>query len=106
MLMKRNQAVLDAPTAGRGSLIPGLNTDSSCGSDERHTANAGLSKLHAWWHRYAVAAEESPAEIASGGRAGGGSLEHGRARSTDGPRLTISQELGYERGIDHRVYCG
>jgi FKBP-type peptidyl-prolyl cis-trans isomerase 2 len=95
--------------AGRGSLIP---PDKSYRQQlriyERHTANAGLSKLHGLRHAYAQSRYEeltgwkSPA-------AGGPKVDalgpDKRALDRQA-RLTISQELGHERAQIVATYCG
>ena len=105
------RAVLDRAhrLAGRGSLIPGhRNYRQQLRIYERHTANAGLSKLHGLRHRYAQQRYEeltgwkSPA---AGGPAAG-SLSTGAREIDRWARLTISQELGHERESITRVYCG
>lgn len=95
--------------AGRGSLIP---PDKSYRQQlriyERHTANAGLSRLHGLRHAYAQSRYEeltgwkSPA-------AGGPKVD---ALSPDQraldrqARVTISQELGHERAQIVTIYIG
>ena len=95
--------------AGRGSLIPAeRNYRQQLRIYERHTANAGLSKLHGLRHAYAQSRYEeltgwkSPA-------AGGpttGALSHEQRRLDHQARLTISQELGHEREPITAVYLG
>jgi len=95
--------------AGRGSLIPAeRNYRQQLRIYERHTANAGLSKLHGLRHAYAQSRYEeltgwkSPA-------AGGpttGALSPDQRRLDHQARLTISQELGHEREPITAVYLG
>ncbi|MCB1753867.1 MAG: integrase, partial [Gammaproteobacteria bacterium] len=95
--------------AGRGSLIPAeRNYRQQLRIYERHTANAGLSKLHGLRHAYAQSRYEeltgwkSPA-------AGGpstGALSRDQRRLDHHARLTISQELGHEREPITAVYLG
>jgi len=95
--------------AGRGSLIP---PDKSYRQQlrvyERHTANAGLSRLHGLRHAYAQRRYEeltgwkSPA--AGGPKVDALSPEQ-RALDRQA-RLTISQELGHERAQIVAIYCG
>lgn len=95
--------------AGRGSLIPDRrNYREQLRVYERHTADAGLSRLHGLRHRYAqVRYEEltgwkAPAD--GGPTARVLSLEH---RELDrNVCLTISLELGHEREVITAVYLG
>ena len=94
---------------GRGSLIPSeRNYRQQLRVYERHTANAGLSKLHGLRHAYAQGRYEeltgwkSPA-------AGGPSTDvlSPQQRALDHQvRLTISQELGHVREQVVSVYLG
>jgi site-specific recombinase XerD len=95
--------------ARNGSLIP---ADRSYRQQlrlyERHTANAGMSKLHGLRHAYA---QRRYAEItgrvapAAGGPAA--SVLTPKQRSQDrAARLMISQELGHEREQVTAVYLG
>jgi len=93
--------------AGRGSLIPAeRNYRQQLRVYERHTANAGLSKLHGLRHAYAQAryAEltgwQSPA---AGGPATKALSADERARDHEA-RLIISHELGHEREQITAVY--
>ncbi|MGE3601339.1 MAG: integrase, partial [Dehalococcoidia bacterium] len=95
--------------AGRGSLIPGeRNYRQQLRVYERHTANAGLSKLHGLRHAYAQARYEeltgwkSPA---AGGRSSK-SLSGGERVVDREARLAISRELGHEREQITAVYLG
>ena len=95
--------------AGHGSLIPrDRNYRQQLRVYERHTANAGLSKLHGLRHAYAqhryeeLTGWKSPA-------AGGPSIDalNSAQRVLDQQaRLTISQELGHERAQIVAVYVG
>jgi len=105
------RAVLDRAhrLAGRGSLIPGeRNYRQQLRVYERHTANAGLSKLHGLRHAYAQARFEeltgwkSPA---AGGRSSKSLSTAERALDREA-RLTISRELGHEREQITTVYLG
>jgi len=95
--------------AGLGSLIPGeRNYRQQLRVYERHTANAGLSKLHGLRHAYA----HSRYEELTGWRppvAGGPSSKNlsKDERTVDrAARLTISRELGHEREAITTVYLG
>jgi len=95
--------------AKSGSLIPGERTyRQQMRIYERHTANAGLSKLHGLRHAYA---QRRYVEItglvapAAGGPAA--SMLNPQQRVLDrAARLTISQELGHEREQITSVYLG
>lgn len=95
--------------AGRGSLIPGeRNYRQQLRVYERHTANAGLSKLHGLRHAYAQARYEELAgwkSPAAGGRSSK-SLSGGERAVDREARLTISRELGHEREQITAVYLG
>ena len=95
--------------AGRGSLIPSeRNYRQQLRVYERHTANAGLSKLHGLRHAYA---QSRYAEL-TGWKppaTGGPSSKHlsTSERAHDrAARLTISRELGHEREQITTVYLG
>ena len=95
--------------AGKGSLIPrDRNYREQLRVYERHTANAGLSKLHGLRHAYAqdryeeLTGWKSPA---AGGRAAA-SLSPDERRLDKAARLTISLELGHERLAVVKVYLG
>ena len=95
--------------AGGGSLIPSdRNYRQQLRVYERHTANAGLSKLHGLRHQYAQDRYEDltgwQAPAAGGPPARALGVEQ-RALDRQA-RLTISQELGHERAQIVRVYCG
>jgi FKBP-type peptidyl-prolyl cis-trans isomerase 2 len=95
--------------AGGGSLIPGeRDYRRQLRVYERHTANAGLSKLHGLRHQYA----QNRYEELTGWKApaAGGPLARtlsAAQRALDREaRLTISQELGHEREQITTVYIG
>ena len=95
--------------AGGGSLIPSArNYRQQLRVYERHTANAGLSKLHGLRHQYAQDRYEGltgwKAPAAGGPPARALGVEQ-RALDRQA-RRTISQELGHERAEIVRVYCG
>ena len=95
--------------AGCGSLIPGhRNYRQQLRIYERHTANAGLSKLHGLRHAYAQQRYEELTGWKS--PAGGGPSAKALSaaeRSLDRQaRLTVSQELGHERLAIVGVYLG
>ena len=105
------RAVLDRAhrLAGGGSLIPSdRNYRQQLRVYERHTANAGLSKLHGLRHQYA----QDRYEELTGWKApaAGGPLAttlDAVQRALDRQaRLTISQELGHEQTRILVVYCG
>jgi hypothetical protein len=95
--------------AGRGSLIPSERSyRQQLRIYERHTANAGLSKLHGLRHDYAQARYESLTgwkAPAAGGPAAKSLTEAERAIDR-AARLTISRELGHEREQITSVYLG
>jgi len=94
--------------AGKGSLIPSSrNYKQQLRIYERHTANAGLSKMHGLRHAYAQQRYEeltgwkSPA-------AGGPTakmLTPEQKAIDQQARLTISRELGHERIQIVSIYC-
>ena len=95
--------------AGGGSLIPShRNYRQQLRVYERHTANAGLSRLHGLRHQYA---QDRYAELtgwkapASGGPPARGLSAEQRALDRQA-RLTISRELGHPRTQIVAVYCG
>jgi hypothetical protein len=95
--------------AGNGSLIPSSrNYRQQLRIYERHTANAGLSKMHGLRHAYAQARyQELTGWLAPA--AGGPTVKAltPEQRMLDKRvRLTISQELGHERIQILSVYCG
>ena len=105
------RAVLDRAhrVAGRGSLIPGeRNYRQQLRVYERHTANAGLSRLHGLRHAYAQARVEELTgwkPPAAGGRSSKSLSGAERALDREA-RLTISRELGHEREQITTVYLG
>ena len=95
--------------AGRGSLIPAArNYRQQLRVYERHTANAGLSKLHGLRHAYAQARYAAltgwKAPVAGGPPTNTLSATE-RAIDREARRL-ISRELGHEREQITAVYCG
>jgi site-specific recombinase XerC len=95
--------------AGNGSLIPSArNYRQQLRIYERHTANAGLSKMHGLRHAYA---QQRYQELA-GWRApaAGGpivkTLTVEQKRVDQEARLTISRELGHERIQVVGIYLG
>jgi hypothetical protein len=94
---------------GRGSLIPSERSyRQQLRIYERHTANAGLSKLHGLRHDYAQARYEAltgwKAPAAGGPPAK--SLTDAERAIDRAARLTISRELGHEREQITSVYLG
>lgn len=95
--------------AGRGSLIPGArNYRDQLRVYERHTANAGLSRLHGLRHRYAQIRYKEltgwPAPAAGGPSSRTLTCDQRELDRT--ARLTISRELGHEREGVTAVYLG
>ena len=92
---------------GKGSLIPrDRNYRQQLRVYERHTANAGLSKLHGLRHAYAQGRYEELTgwkPPAAGGPAANTLSPEQRALDRQA-RLTISQELGHERIAIVSVY--
>jgi len=95
--------------AGRGSLIPSQRSyRQQLRIYERHTANAGLSRLHGLRHAYA----QHRYEELTGWKppAAGGpkvdALSRDQRAADRQARLTISQELGHERAQIVAIYCG
>jgi site-specific recombinase XerD len=94
---------------GGGSLIPShRNYRQQLRVYERHTANAGLSRLHGLRHQYAQDRYEAltgwKAPAAGGPPVRALGIEQ-RALDRQA-RLTISQELGHEREQITAIYCG
>ncbi len=94
---------------GRGSLIPSdRNYIQQRRIYERHTGEAGLSKLHGLRHAYAQRRYEAltgwKAPVAGGPTAG--QLSPAQKAIDREARLTISRELGHERGAVVAVYVG
>jgi len=105
------RAVLDRARqlVGNGSLIPSSrNYRQQLRIYERHTANAGLSKMHGLRHAYA---QRRYAELtgwptpAAGGPTVKALTPEQKAIDQQA-RLTISQELGHERPQVVAIYCG
>lgn len=95
--------------AGRGSLIPDRrNYRDQLRVYERHTADAGLSKLHGLRHRYAQVRYEELTGWKAPAAGGPTSRVLSREqRDLDrSARLTISRELGHEREAITAVYLG
>ena len=95
--------------AGRGSLIPSSrNYRQQLRIYERHTANAGLSKMHGLRHAYAQQRYREltgwPAPAAGGPTAK--ILTHEQKTIDRQARLTISRELGHEREQITSIYLG
>ena len=93
--------------AGNGSLIPGSrNYRQQLRIYERHTANAGLSKMHGLRHAYAQRRYEEltgwPAPAAGGPASK--ALDPQQRELDRQARLTISQELGHNREQVTRIY--
>jgi integrase len=95
--------------ARNGSLIP---ADRSYRQQlrlyERHTANAGLSKLHGLRHTYAQRRYQEITGMlapAAGGPLASALTPHERAQDR-AARLTISQELGHDREQVTAIYLG
>lgn len=103
------RAILDRAhrLAGRGSLIPAeRNYRQQLRVYERHTTNAGLSKLHGLRHAYAQARYETltgwKAPAAGGPRSK--TLAPEQRVIDREARLIISRELGHEREQITNVY--
>ena len=95
--------------AGNGSLIPSSrNYRQQLRIYERHTANAGLSKMHGLRHAYAQQRYQEltgwPAPAAGGPTVK--ALTPEQKLIDQKVRLTISRELGHERPQIVAVYCG
>jgi integrase len=95
--------------AGNGSLIPSArNYRQQLRIYERHTANAGLSKMHGLRHAYAQQRYQEltgwPAPAAGG--PGIKALTPEQRRMDHQARLTISRELGHEREQVSAIYLG
>jgi hypothetical protein len=95
--------------AGLGALIPGgRNYIEQLRIYERHTANAGLSKMHGLRHAYA---QQRYRELTGwlSPHAGGpskGALTKIQRQTDQEARLTISKELGHVREQITAVYLG
>jgi len=95
--------------AGRGSLIPSdRNYIQQLKIYERHTASAGLSKMHGLRHTYAqqrylmLTGVDSPA---AGGLKNSELTKEQKLADTEA-RLIVSKELGHEREQVTTVYLG
>lgn len=107
----QQRAVLDRAhrLAGKGSLIPSdRDYRHQLRVYEKHTASAGLSKLHGLRHHYAQMRYE---ELTGwGAPAAGGpataELDASKRQSDRDARLTISRELGHLREEITAVYLG
>jgi hypothetical protein len=95
--------------AGRGALIPSERSyRQQLRIYERHTVNAGLSKLHGLRHAYAQERYEKLTgwkAPAAGGPPSRTLSDVERVIDREA-RLTISRELGHERPEIVGVYCG
>ena len=95
--------------AGRGSLIPAeLNYRQQLRVYERHTANAGLSKLHGLRHAYTQGRYEELTgwkAPAAGGPTSRSLTREQRVVDREA-RLVISRELGHEREQITTMYLG
>ncbi|PLX61441.1 phage integrase N-terminal domain-containing protein [Sedimenticola selenatireducens] len=95
--------------AGNGSLIPSArNYRQQLRIYERHTANAGLSKMHGLRHAYAQQRYQEltgcPAPAAGGPVTK--ALTPEQRRMDHQARLIISRELGHEREQVSAIYLG
>ena len=95
--------------AGNGSLIPSArNYRQQLRIYERHTANAGLSRMHGLRHSYAQQRYREltgwPAPAAGG--PGIKALTPEQRRVDHQARQTISRELGHEREQVSAIYLG
>jgi len=105
------RAVLDRAhrLAGRGSLIPAeRNYRQQLRVYERHTANAGLSKLHGLRHAYAQGRYEELTgwKAPAAGGPTSRSLTREQRDVDREARLVVSRELGHEREQITTVYLG
>jgi len=95
--------------AGLGSMIPGgRKYIEQMRIYERHTANAGLSRMHGLRHAYA---QQRYRELTGwpSSHAGGPTkkeLTRAQQQTDQRARLTISKELGHVREQITAVYCG
>ncbi len=95
--------------AGNGSLIPSARSYiEQRRIYERHTVNAGLSKMHGLRHAYAQAryAELTGWLAPAAGGPSGRQLTPAQRALDHHARLLISQELGHERPQIVSVYVG
>jgi hypothetical protein len=105
------RAVLDRAhkLAGKGSLIPPARSyKQQMKIYERHTAAAGLSKMHGLRHAYAQ--DRYKALTGWAAPTAGGPMRQALSRAEKAidraARLTISRELGHEREQITAVYLG
>ena len=95
--------------AGSASLIPSdRNYRQQLRVYERHTANAGLSKLHGLRHQYAQGRYEELTgwKAPAAGGPPTRTLNAAQRAVDREARLVISRELGHERPSIVVVYCG
>ncbi|MCB1677692.1 MAG: integrase domain-containing protein [Halioglobus sp.] len=95
--------------AGSGSLIPAQkNYIQQLRTYERHTTQAGLSKLHGLRHAYAQARYQHLTGWACPAAGGptANQLTVDQRKQDYQARLTISRELGHVREQISAVYCG
>ena len=105
------RAVLERVHAlvGKGSLIPvERNYIEQRRIYERHTVNAGLSKMHGLRHAYAQAryAELTGWLSPAAGGPSTRELNPAQRKLDQSARLTVSHELGHEREAVTSVYLG
>jgi site-specific recombinase XerC len=105
------RAVLDRAhqLAGKGSLIPPSRSyKQQLKIYERHTAAAGLSKMHGLRHAYAQERykELTGREAPTAGGPTSNALSRQQKAIDREARLTISRELGHEREQITTVYLG
>ena len=111
ILRQDQRAVLDRAhrLAGSGSLIPSQkNYIQQLRTYERHTTQAGLSKLHGLRHAYAQSRFEQLTGWASPAAGGptAASLSADQRKLDHQARLIISRELGHTREQISAVYLG
>ena len=111
VLTKEQRAVLDRAhrLVGAGSLIPPQkNYIQQLRTYERHTTQAGLSKLHGLRHAYAQSRYQQLTGWACPAAGGpvSGSLNAEQRKVDHYARLTISGELGHVREQISAVYLG
>ena len=111
ILRQDQRAVLDRAhrLAGNGSLIPSQKSYiQQLRAYERHTSQAGLSKLHGLRHAYAQSRFEQLTGWASPAAGGptAASLSADQRKQDLQARLIISRELGHAREQISAVYLG
>ena len=111
ILRQDQRTVLDRAhrLAGNGSLIPSQkNYIQQLRTYERHTTQAGLSKLHGLRHAYAQSRFEQLTGWASPAAGGptAASLSADQRKLDHQARLIISRELGHTREQISAVYLG